>query len=183
MKKQNLAFIDTETTGLDFLMHEIIEIGVVLVSQDKSEEGQSEYEVLEEFELKIKPERIADADPVALRVNHYDPSQWVFAYTLAEAMQIFSKKTEGAVMVGHNVAFDFLFLEKAFRDTQVPNLLHYHKLDTISMAFAKLHGNEDINRFSLAALCQEFGIENKNAHTALSDSRATFELYKKLMSM
>ncbi len=182
MKKHVLAFIDTESTGLDPDRHELISVGVVLVSQDWTKEHPV-FETTEEFELKIKPERIKDADPVSLRVNKYDPADWVFAYSLPEAMKILSNKTKDAIMVSHNIAFDYMFLEKAFRSAGVENKMHYHKLDTISIAFAKLHGREDINHFSLRSLCEEFGIENKNAHTALSDARATFELYKKLMEL
>ena len=184
MKKHTLAFIDVETTGLDIDKHEIIQLGVVLVSQNWLSGGKSSapvFEILEEFELKIKPERIQDAEPVALRVNGYNPADWVFAYTLEEAMKMFSSKTADAIMVGHNVAFDFGFIEKAFKKTGLLNKMHYHKLDTISMAFAKLYRNEDVDRFSLQYLCDYFHIENKNAHTALSDARATFELYKKLL--
>ena len=50
MRKHNLAFIDIETTGLNLLKHEIIEIGGVLTTP--------ELNVLEEFELKIKPEEV-----------------------------------------------------------------------------------------------------------------------------
>jgi len=182
MKKQNLAFVDIESTGLDPDLHEIISIGCVMVSQDWGNDKPS-FDVIEEFELKIKPEKIENADPVALRVNGYDPADWVFAYTLPEAMKIFSGKTVDAIMVAHNVAFDYLFIDRAFRKTEVENKMHYHKLDTISIAFAKLHTDKDIDRFSLRNLCEHFSIENKNAHTALSDARATFELYKKLMTL
>lgn len=182
MKSQRLAFIDTETTGLNPDVHELIQVGCVLVDQNwETKDGSPKFEIVEEFELKIKPERISDADPVALRVNGYDPSEWVFAYTLSEAMKIFSDKTKGSIMVAHNVCFDFGFIEKAFRLTSIENQMHYHKLDTISIAFAKLHDNSDIDKFSLRVLCEYFGIENKNAHTALSDARATFKVYENLM--
>jgi len=181
MKKHYLAFLDTESTGLDSEKHELISIGVVLVSQDWSGRHPV-FEKIEEFELKIKPERIEDADSVALRVNKYDPADWVFAYTLPEAMKILAKKTKDAIMVSHNVAFDFMFIDKAFRKTGIENTMHYHKLDTISIAFAKLH-SADIERFSLRNLCEHFGIENKNAHTALADANATFLLYKKLLEL
>ncbi len=182
IKKQNLAFVDIETTGLDPDKNEIISIGCVLVSQDWTKSSPA-FETLEEFELKIKPEHIENADPVALRVNGYNEADWVFGYTLLEAMKIFSKKTEGAIMLAHNITFDYLFIDRAFRTTGIENKMHYHKLDTISIAFAKLHGDEDIDRFSLRNLGEHFKIENKNAHTALSDARATFELYKKLMAL
>lgn len=181
MTKHNLAFIDIESTGLDFKKHEIIEIGFVIVSQDHSGKVPK-FEIVEETSLKIKPERIEDADPVALRVNKYDPADWVFAYTLKEAMQIFAQKTEGSIMVAHNLPFDFGFIQEAFEKTGLENKMHFHKLDTISVAFAKLH-KTDVARFSLRTLCEHFGIINENSHTALADARATFELYKKLMAL
>ena len=85
MKKHNLAFIDIETTGLSPLKHEIIEIGCVLVSPD--------LKVLEEFELKIKPENIEAADPLSLKINHYNERDWQKALTLGKAMKFFSKKS------------------------------------------------------------------------------------------
>ena len=183
IKKQNLVFVDIETTGLDPDKNEILSIGIVLVSQDWAEGNKPIFETIEEIEIKIKPEHIENADRVALRVNKYDPADWVFAYTLNEGMKIFAKKTEGAIMVAHNITFDYLFIDRAFRMTGLENKMHYHKLDTISIAFAKLHDNKDIDRVSLRNLTEYFGIENKNAHTALADARATFLLYKKLMSL
>lgn len=175
MKKHNLAFIDIETTGLNLTKHEIIEIGCVITTPS--------LEVIEEFELKIKPEYVENADPVSLKISHYDPSQWKSAHSLRQAMEIFSKKVEDCIMVGQNVAFDSGFLEYAFIKTEVANSMHYHKLDTVSIAWAKLHRQPDIDHFSLRELCKHFGIENENAHTGLGDARATYELYKKLMEL
>lgn len=178
-----LAFIDTETTGLNVLKNEIIQIGCVLVTQKTNEDRSLSFETIDEFEIKVKPKNIENADLVALRINGYNEADWVFAYTLEEGLKIFSEKAKDAIMVAHNLCYDFAYLEKAFLETGVQNKLHYHKLDTISIAYAKSKNRGDINRFSLHALCELFGIENKNAHTALSDCRATFELYKKLMSL
>ena len=175
MRKHNFAFIDIETTGLNLLVHEIIEIGCVLTSEN--------LEVIEEFEIKIKPEHIGDADPAALKVNHYNEKDWQNAQELSDAMKIFSKKVKDCIMVGHNVAFDSGFLEYAFNKTGMANPMHYHKLDSVSVAWAKLHREPTLEHFSLRELCLRFGIENKNAHTALSDARATYELYKKLMEL
>ena len=86
-------------------------------------------------------------------------------------------------MVGQNIAFDSSFLEHAFAKTKVKNNMHYHKLDTISIAWAKFHKNTDFEHFSLREMCLHFGIKNEQAHSALSDARAAYELYKKLMSL
>jgi len=175
MRKNNFAFLDIETTGLNLLQHEIIEIGCVVTTPD--------LKVLEEFELKIKPEHIEDADPVSMKVNHYDADAWKSAYTLKEAMSILSEKVRGCIMVGQNVSFDFGFIEVAFTKLGIVNPMHYHKLDTIAIAWAKLHRDPDLDYFSLREMCLRFGIENKSPHTGLGDARATYELYKKLMEL
>ncbi len=182
MKKHKLAFIDIESTGLDPERHEIIQIGVVVATQEWVD-GKPSFQVVEEFEIKVKPERIEDADKSALKINGYNEADWTEASTLPEAMKIFSDKTADTIMVAHNVVFDYCFLNKAFYITGEDNRMHYHKLDTISIAFAKLYLNEDVDRFSLQYICDHFGIVNEKAHTALSDSRATFELYQKLMNL
>lgn len=175
MRAHNLAFIDIETTGLNLIRHEIIEIGCVITSPD--------LEVLEEFEIKIKPERIEEADPTSLKINQYNEKEWMSALPLEEAMAVFSAKVKNCIMVGQNVAFDSGFLEYAYAKVGIPNPMHYHKLDTIAIAWAKFHREKDVEHFSLREMCIRFGIKNERAHRALSDARATYELYKKLMEL
>ena len=175
MRKHNLAFIDIETSGLNVLQHEILEIGCVLTTP--------ELGVIEEFELKIKPEQIENADKIALKINHYNQKDWEEAISLKEAIKILSKKTKDCIMVGQNVAFDSGFLEYAFAKTEIKNEMHYHKLDTISIAWAKLNREKDFEHFSLREMCKRFDIRNENPHSALSDAKATYELYKKLMNL
>ena len=182
MKKHSLAFIDLETTGLEPGKHEIIEIGCIIVSQ-KEVDGKIIFEEKEAFEIKVKPINLENADHVSLRINHYNEADWLFAVDLNKALEVLSIKVKNSIMVAHNVIFDWNFLDKAFTETGVENSLHYHKLDTISIAFAKLYKNPEIQRFSLKALCEYFGIENKKAHSALSDTRATYELFIKLMEL
>lgn len=177
-----LVFIDTETTGLDASRHELIEVAGIIV--DIQNQSQGIYTVLDSFVYKIHPTRITDADPNALKINHYDPSHWIDALDLKTALTLVAEKTKGAVMIGHNVTFDFMFLDKAFKQTGVMNTMHYHLLDTISIAYTKLKDQElDIQRFGLQYLCEYFNIPNKDSHTAFADAEATFELYKKLMSL
>ncbi len=175
MRKHNLAFIDLETTGLDVIDHEIIEIGCVITDP--------QLKVIEEFVLKIKPEHLEYADPVAMKINHYDEELWIDAYKLKDALKIFAEKVKDTIMVGQNVSFDVSFLETAFSKCKMKNPMHYHRLDTISIAWAKFHDDIDFEHFSLREMCLRFGIENTGPHTGLGDARATYELYKKLMSL
>lgn len=175
MRDHKFAFVDIETTGLNLLKHEIIEIGCVVTDP--------ELKVIEEFDIKITPVNIKEADPTSIKINHYNADDWKDALPLEEAMKIFSSKVGGAIMVGQNVAFDSGFLEYAFAKTGIANPMHYHKLDTIAIAWAKLHREPNLEHFSLREMCARFGIKNEKAHTALSDARATYELYKKLMEL
>jgi DNA polymerase III epsilon subunit-like protein len=175
MRKHDLAFIDLETTGLSVLEHEILEIGCVLTDH--------KLKIKEEFELKIKPEKIEQADKTALKINHYNEKDWADALPLKEALKIFSKKVKDCIIVGQNVAFDSGFLEYNFEKNNIKNSFHYHRLDTISIAWAKFHKNSKVVHFSLREMGKYFKIENKNPHNALSDARATYQLYKKLMNL
>ena len=177
MKNKNLAFIDIETTGFDMERQEIIEIGCVIVKQNDGIPG----EIVEEFDIKIKPERLNEADPEALAINGYNEAAWMFALDLKQAMEMLAEKTKDCVMVAHNIAFDYSFLAKAFAITGVENKMFYAKLDTISYAMAKLSRDPEVTRFSLRALCDYYGVDNERAHTALSDARATSEIYRKLV--
>lgn len=175
---QPLAFIDVETTGFNPDTHEIVELGLV-IAQFKDDV----LTVTDQLDLKIHPTHIESADPGALRVNGYNEADWLFATTLTDAMRVFAEKTEGAIFVAHNMAFDYGFIAKAFETTGIENKMHYQKLDTLSMAFAVLHGVDDATRLSLGALCDYFSIENKKAHSAFADTYATYEVFKKLLAV
>jgi DNA polymerase III epsilon subunit-like protein len=73
-------------------------------------------------------------------------------------------------------------VQKAFEETGVESKMHYAKLDTISIAFARLYDAPQADKFSLRALCELLKVDNTKAHTALADTRALYECYKKLMN-
>ena len=176
--QQPLAFIDVETTGIDPSVHEIIELGVVIARLK-----DDVLTVVDQFDIKIVPKHIDNADPVALRVNGYNESDWLFAVEREEALKTFITKTHGAIFVAHNIIFDYGFIEAALKQSGLEHQMHFHKIDTISMAFAVLHTADDINRYSLKALCEYFGIENARAHSAYADAFATYEVFKKLLKL
>lgn len=182
MKESILAFLDVETTGLDPQKHEVIQVGVVLAKQIPRDGNLGpKIEKIEEFEIKIKPERIEDAEDEALRINGYTEADWMFAPDLKNAMEFLSKKLDGAIQVSHNLTFDAAFMEKSFERAGMENNMARYKLDTISIAFARLYNRQDV-KYSLRYLCELFQIKNENAHTALADAKALYEVYKKMMN-
>lgn len=181
MKERDLAFVDVETTGTDPQKHEVIELALVLVKQIEREGRGPEIKILGEYEWKIKPERIEDAEEEALRVNGYNEADWIFAVDLKNAMEDFNKKASGATFVSHNLVFDYNFVMEGYKKSGVENTMHYGKLDTISIAFARLYDAPQADKFSLKFLCELLKVENSKAHTALADTKALVEVYKKLM--
>ncbi len=170
------SIIDLETTGLNPHQHEIIEIGLVLTqAPDLKVEQQKEW--------KITPERLKDADPKALEIAGYEPKLWKKAVSLTQAMQELSDKTEDSIMVAQNISFDWNFLQEAFLQTGVPDKMHYHRLDLLSMAYAHLFYTGKIQRYSLNSLSEYFGVELERSerHSALEDARATYEIFVKLL--
>lgn len=182
MKIHNLAFIDTETTGTNPDKHEIIELAVIICRQVGREGKGPKIEIIEECEWKIKPKHIERAEEEALRVNGYNEVDWMFAVDREKAMEEFAKKTQSCTFVSHNITFDYNFVMKAFEETGVDNRMHYAKLDTISIAFARLYDAPAADKFSLRYLCELLKVENTKAHTALADTKALVEVYKKLMN-
>ena len=182
MKIHNLAFIDTETTGTNPDRHEIIELAVIIMRQIPREGRGPKLELIEECEWKIKMQHPEKAEEQALRVNGYNEVDWMFAIDRKKALEEFAKKTESCTFVSHNLTFDYAFVQKAFEETGVDSRMHYAKIDTISLAFARLYDAPQADKFSLRALCELLKVENTKAHTALADTRALVEVYKKLMS-
>lgn len=183
MKKRNLAFIDLETTGFNPTKQEIIELGCVVVEQVPQKGRGATLKVISELDLKIKPEHLENAEPEALRINGYNDAEWLFAVSLEQAMKALVEKTDGAIMISHNITFDWAFLQYAFAKTKLVNKMSPVRLDLMSMAFAKLYHKEEVQRFNLKALGDYFGIKNENAHTAMADIKASIEIYKKLLEI
>jgi DNA polymerase III epsilon subunit-like protein len=176
--EQSLAFVDIETTALGREKGEIIELGVVVA---KMKDGV--LVVCDELDLKIHPKHIETAEPQALRINGYNEADWLFATTLEEAMKAFVEKTKGAIFLAHNITFDYPFIEKALVDTGLEHDMHFHKIDTLSLAFGVLHTTNDMGKLSLRMLCEKYGIENKKAHSAFADAYALYEVFKKMMNL
>ena len=169
-----LAFIDLETTGLDPACHEILEIGVIRVYGDTLKE-------VEHAEVRVRPGRIADADPDALRVNGYSPGAWKDAVAIEVALARVAPLLDGALLAGHNVWFDRAFLDAAWRRTDVaPPEMDHHVLDTVTLVWP-LCAVGLVESLSLLPVCERLGIDTDEPHRALADARRSLELARCLL--
>lgn len=172
-----LTFIDTETTGLDLLEHEIIEVGMMRVEIDKN----YNYGLMKCYEAKIKPQYIQRASPQALKVNGYTKQKWSKAVSPTIVLPIIKEWVEDSnYVVGQNLLFDFNFINQMFDRLKQdrPKFPRYY--DTKHMA-DKLVKEGKLKRSALDYLCENYKIPViGRAHTALTDVMRTFELFKKL---
>ncbi len=175
IKDLDLAFIDTETTGVE-PRHELIELAVVRVS------GYN-FSVLEEWEAKIKPRHIELANPEALKINHYNKEDWKGALDLETALKIFLEKTADVILVGHNLVFDWFYIHKALAEFDLKPTFYYKSLDTFSLGWQKLRHLPEFNNLSLSEMANYFGIIQEKPHSALDDARTTYKVFLKLLEI
>ncbi len=174
MMERPMLFFDLETTGLNPGIHEIIEIGAVLVSQPA-------FEKINSFEWKIKPERLETASPEALQINHFTPEKWADAVSLDKALREFATIGQGAVLAGFNVTFDWAFLQAGLNRIGLEDPFYYKRYDVMSAVFTRYYNRPEFSKYSLNECCRYFKVTNKMAHTALADAEATYEVFLGMM--
>lgn len=159
---------DIETTGLDTKNDRILEIGAI-----KVEDGV----VTEEFNEMMNP-GIPIPAVVSSINNIYDDMVVDKPFPGVILQQFYNFYKDCDYIIGHNAKrFDYPFLVSEFSRYYVKTE-EIEVKDTIWVAKRKIR---NLRSYSLAALCQTFLIENKDAHRALSDVYATHEVYLKLL--
>lgn len=166
--KNNLCFIDIETTGLNPAVHEIIEIALII----EGEEG------LHTFSTKIKPKYIEHADPKALEVNGFSHEEWRHAPYDMEVAEEIASLIDGKTLVGHNVHFDADFVEELLHKCGCKFSPRRRKIDTITLAHEHLYFWP---AHSLSSLRLFFGISSLGEHRALKDCKDMRAIYYRLL--
>lgn len=156
--------IDLETTGLNPKTDAIIEIGAVKVENNI---------ITQEWETFVNPGRQLEERIVELTGIHDE--QLVSAPAVDEVLPMLLEMTEGAVLLGHSVTFDYSFLKRAAVERK--KTFERDGIDTLKIARKYL---TELESRSLRYLCEYYGICH-NAHRALQDAKATVELYKRLV--
>lgn len=172
-QERNIAITDLETSGDVFGVHEILEIGLVVVSPKN-------LKIIDTFNIKVKPEHIENAVPAALERNGYVKEDWKDAVSLKEAIEQYALKTKDAVFYAYNASFDWGFVNDAFKKTGVKNQMDYHRLDLMSMAYIKY--KDKLTNISLNSISDLIGIPKEPMpHTALNGAMQAYYLLKSLV--
>lgn len=175
-RQRNLIFVDLETTGLDPEQHEIIEIACLVV------DGET-FVVKKQYEEKIKPIHLETANPNSLQVNGYSDEEWREAKSLFDVLKEVNQLTPGGILVGWNVSFDWGFLERGFKYLGMLPQFDYHRIDVMSIAYAKVYSQKEIRELGMRKIAPHLGInlQERKPHRAAEDVQACFEIFKKLM--
>lgn len=190
------VFIDMETTHLDTMIAQPIQVALVAVNSQTLNE-------IESMEIKINFDEL-EADASALLRNGYDPLTWSQqAISSESALNRISdffrrhstwRRTSKAgneyatcEIAGHNVAgYDAQILMRWYQDhNQFCPAAAWATgpVDTMHMArnLDWLRGKSPhANGYSLGALCKRYNIEIDNEHDAMCDVMATVNLARKL---
>lgn len=177
-----MLWIDTETTGIDPTLHSMIEIAGII---------DIDGSIKETFEFRCKPHPDFDINPRALLINELSEDIiWNFPdmkETHSALLKIFSKyidkfnRNDKFIVCGQNIKFDIDILSHFFTrlgDPYLGSWIDFRKRIelydiTNCMRILEFIKSETV---SLGPLCKEFGIPIQ-AHNALSDIKATRELY------
>lgn len=182
-----LAFVDTETTGLDADEHEVWEVGLVLADSDDPATGIKQRQWL----LDASP---AKGNPISLSISGFHerhPKGWKLLreaepnnYTNRLSFAIeFGRLTYGAHLIGAVPSFDEERLRKLLLARGFSPGWHYHPIDIEAMAAGWLYGqNLHPGDFPLKSdeLSRACGVEpplEEHRHTALGDARWVHRWY------
>lgn len=172
LKDRLLAFIDTETTGLNPLIHEVLEVAIIRQRPDGA--------VVDEWVSKVSPTHIETAEAIALKINGYQAEDWVGAPTFVEIAAEVAARLDGCILVGHNIGFDLDFLQEALRQVGHTTRLPKHKVDTVTLAWEHLVPC-GLTSLSLDNIREFYGWSKDGAHSALVDARDARRLYLDLI--
>jgi DNA polymerase-3 subunit epsilon len=161
------AVIDVETTGLSAKNEKITEIAILLHDGKK---------ITESFHSLVNPEkRIPYRITQITGINDQMVSSAPKFYELAKKI---IDLTESRIIVGHNVRFDYNFLQNEFNEFDYA--FKRKTLCTVKTSRKLIPGQAS---YSLGKLTKSLGIDHQNKHRALGDAKATAILLDYLLQI
>jgi len=155
---------DFETTGLEYMVDKVTEIGAVKIKDGK---------IVETFSSLIDPEASIPTD-ITLKTgitNTMVKGKPTFNLVVPD----FYKFCKNAILVGHNVEFDYGFLDYLGRKSNY--IFSNKREDTISIAKKFIFPKN----YKLKTVAEYLNVSLVKAHRALNDALATAKVFIKLV--
>jgi len=180
-------YIDTETTGTDPQVNDIIQIAFIIETDNKIN-GKWDFKCSPLKQKNISQEAL-DIQGLTFQdvINRPPPS---IAYK--ELIKVFDRyinkfdKADKFTVIGHNVKFDISFLQQFFISNGnhfLYSYINYFPIDTLFLAnYLKYHNILNTDNLKLATLCDYFKI-SLDAHDAMNDIIATRDLLIKMNNL
>lgn len=159
------AILDIESSGSKFQKEAIMEIAIYRF------DGK---EVIDQFISLINPEQ--KIDDYVQKLTGITDKMVKTAPKFHEVAKRIIEITENAILVGHNVTYDYKILKRTFLSLGFD--FQAKIIDTFPLS-KKLLPNQ--TAYSLSKLCKELGIPVTDVHRASGDARANVELFKILL--
>lgn len=164
MLRTYIAF-DLETTGLNVETDEIIEVGAVKIVEGR---------LTEQFTCIVNPHR--QVSDYILNLTGITKQMLLEGYEKQPVIEEFLKFCEGYDVVGHNLMFDYKFMKTAAASFQYS--FEKNGVDTLAVARKTL---PSLEHKKLECLCELYQYENKSAHRAVHDAKATAYVYEQML--
>lgn len=197
MKYSNYFCFDVETGGLDSQKNPITNIALIIVDSKTLEEKARWYTFVKPYadliiEKKAIEGTLVKMSDIKKGIRVEEMVDKIIKIALSGDDIIKQKNGKYAdmyklVFLGHNVTFDIAFLMKAFeianKEKQFLNIFSHNNnipnyVDTMKMMKVKIDGMSEKQSLSLTNCCKIVGIDLVDAHGALPDTIATYQLFK-----
>ena len=156
-----LVFLDIETTGLNYDVDQIIEIGAIKVVGSK----------VTEFHRIIRTDiHISEA---VRNLTGITDDMLKDGEELETSIREFNAFIKNSILVGYNLSFDLRFLNKAM-EKQSLGPIHNRTIELLREAKRK---NSFQTNYKFETTLKEYGITQKVPHRALEDARLSYNLY------
>lgn len=173
----SLFVVDLEMSGPNAVVHEVLDVAGVRASL------APKFPEEESWGGRVKPKRIGNAVPAALKVVGYTPKAWKTAMELEEAWQKFSAVGRDSIITGWGISQDMAFLVETYKRLGQPWPFAPVALDVQPIARILLKGGGTVDRFNLGHVADRLGIGRMGEHGALADAYATYDVLVKLLEL
>lgn len=171
LEHEKILVFDFETTGLNALRNQVIEVGAILYKK-----VMDSYVVAETLNLLVKTDEPLDYKIIEITgitdamLETQGVSEEEMFYHLTA---LYDQQT---LLVGYNIAFDLNFLQALWRKFKIRQYQITNDILDVMTVYKDRHKFPHKLDDAVAA----YQVEVKNTHRALDDVRATFEVLSKM---